>query len=133
MSARILPNCLTCHPYNVPGLRGVAQTAPYMHNGSLLTLEDVVSFYSELNEERLHADGEKVLKPLKLTPSEAADLAAFNAKLRAASLPPLTVAKVEFDPEEQPRGGRIAALVSGLVGTRFYGNTASLEEAREKD
>ena len=60
--------------FRVPGLRGVAQTAPYMHNGSLATLEDVVRFYSELNEERLHADGEKILKPLKLSPGEVSDL-----------------------------------------------------------
>jgi len=30
-----------------PGLRQVADTAPYMHNGVLATLEDVVAFYSD--------------------------------------------------------------------------------------
>jgi cytochrome c peroxidase len=69
--------------FRVPGLRGVAQTAPYMHNGSLATLADVVKFYSELNEERLHADGEKILKPLHLTPQEAEDLRAFLESLSA--------------------------------------------------
>ena len=34
----------------VPGLRNVARTAPYMHNGSLATLRDVLRFHSELNE-----------------------------------------------------------------------------------
>jgi cytochrome c peroxidase len=67
--------------FRVPGLRGVAQTAPYMHNGSLATLADVVKFYSELNEERLHADGEKILKPLRLTEQEADDLRAFLESL----------------------------------------------------
>jgi cytochrome c peroxidase len=67
--------------FRVPGLRGVAQTAPYMHNGSLATLEDVVKFYSELNEGRLHADGEKILKPLKLSASEVDDLVAFLQSL----------------------------------------------------
>ena len=28
--------------FNVPGLRNVAASAPYMHDGSLVTLEDVV-------------------------------------------------------------------------------------------
>jgi cytochrome c peroxidase len=70
--------------FRVPGLRGVAQTAPYMHNGSLATLEDVVRFYSELNEERLHADGEKILKPLKLSPGEVSDLVAFLQSLSEA-------------------------------------------------
>ncbi len=36
--------------FRVPGLRNVARTAPYMHNGSLATLRDVVRFHSELNE-----------------------------------------------------------------------------------
>jgi cytochrome c peroxidase len=67
--------------FRVPGLRGVAQTAPYMHNGSLATLRDVVKFYSELNEERLHADGERILKPLRLTESEVSDLVAFLESL----------------------------------------------------
>ncbi len=37
-------------------------------------LRDVVRFYSELNEERLHADGERVLKPLRLNREEIDDL-----------------------------------------------------------
>ena len=67
--------------WRVPGLRNVAQTAPYMHNGSLATLRDVVKHYSELNEDRLHADGERVLKPLRLAPSEIEDLVTFLESL----------------------------------------------------
>ena len=67
--------------WRVPGLRNVAQTAPYMHNGSLATLRDVARHYSELNEERLHADGERVLKPLRLAPAEVDDLLAFLESL----------------------------------------------------
>ncbi len=37
----------------VPGLRNVARTAPYMHDGSLATLRDVVGFHSELNEQEV--------------------------------------------------------------------------------
>jgi cytochrome c peroxidase len=69
--------------FRVPGLRGVARTAPYMHDGSLATLADVVKFYSELNEERLHVDGEKILKPLHLTQQESEDLRAFLESLSA--------------------------------------------------
>jgi cytochrome c peroxidase len=65
----------------VPSLREVAATAPYMHNGSLATLGDVVNLYSNLNEERLHADGEKILKPLRLTEQESEDLVAFLRSL----------------------------------------------------
>lgn len=32
--------------FKVPGLRNVELTAPYMHNGSIMTLEDVVDFYA---------------------------------------------------------------------------------------
>ncbi len=63
--------------FKVPGLRNVALTAPYMHAGSLGNLTDVVNHYSDLNEDRLHADGEKILKPLKLTEQETSDLVAF--------------------------------------------------------
>lgn len=72
--------------FRVPGLRNVAATAPYMHNGSLATLRDVVRFYSELNEERLHAGGERVLKPLRLKHDEIDDLAAFLESLSAREI-----------------------------------------------
>ena len=63
--------------FRVPSLRNVARTAPYMHDGSLATLEDVLKHYSEIPEDRLHQDGEKLLKPLNLTDAETADLIAF--------------------------------------------------------
>ena len=67
--------------FKVPSLRNVARTAPYMHNGSLATLADVVRHYSEIDEDRLHADGERILKPLHLTAAETADLIAFLESL----------------------------------------------------
>ena len=67
--------------FRVPGLRQLTHTAPYMHDGSLATLDDVVRHYSELNEERLHADGERILRRLDLSPDQAADLAAFLRSL----------------------------------------------------
>jgi cytochrome c peroxidase len=64
--------------FRVPSLRNVARTAPYMHNGSLATLEDVVRHYSEVDEERLHGDdGARLVRPLRLTPREASDLVSF--------------------------------------------------------
>jgi photosystem II stability/assembly factor-like uncharacterized protein len=64
---------------------------------------------------------------------QSTDVAAFNAKLKAANLPPLTIAEVEFDPKDLARGGRVSALVRGLVGTRFYGDLRAVEEKGEKD
>jgi len=63
--------------FRVPALRGVAATAPYMHDGSKATLRDVVRYYSTLDLDRLHADGETILKPLGLSESEIDDLVAF--------------------------------------------------------
>jgi cytochrome c peroxidase len=69
--------------FRVPGLRDVALTAPYMHNGSLATLRDVVKYYSEIDDERLHLDGGKILKPLHLGAREIDDLVAFLESLSA--------------------------------------------------
>ena len=71
--------------FKVPSLRNLARTAPYMHNGSLRTLREVLRHYSELDENRLHADGERILVPLKLTPAETEDLLAFLDSLNEAA------------------------------------------------
>jgi len=71
--------------FRVPGLRNVALTAPYMHNGSLATLREVMRHYSDIDEERLHADGERILKKLHLTPREIDDLVVFLQSLTDAA------------------------------------------------
>ena len=63
--------------FKVPSLRNLRQTAPYMHDGSLATLKDVVNHYSNIDLERLHSDGERILEPLKLSDQETLDLVAF--------------------------------------------------------
>jgi len=65
----------------VPGLRAALLTAPYGHDGSLPGLADVVRHYSEIDLERLHADGESLLQPLRLDAQQSADLIAFLATL----------------------------------------------------
>lgn len=70
--------------FKVPSLRNLTLTAPYMHSGSLATLRDVVRHYSELDEDRLHADGERILKPLRLSAAETDDLVAFLVSLSPA-------------------------------------------------
>ena len=67
--------------FRVPGLRNAALTAPYMHAGSHETLADVALHYSTLDEERLHAGGERILRRLDLSAREVADLVAFLATL----------------------------------------------------
>ena len=73
--------------FRVPSLRNVALTAPYMHDGSKATLADVVRHYSEIDEYRLHADGQKLLRRLNLTARESADLVAFLETLTGEAAP----------------------------------------------
>jgi cytochrome c peroxidase len=70
--------------FKTPSLRNAALTAPYMHDGRLATLRDVVRHYSELDLERLHTHGEQLLRPLKLSPRESDDLVAFLESLTDA-------------------------------------------------
>ncbi|AXT27120.1 hypothetical protein D1823_11345 [Ruegeria sp. AD91A] len=70
--------------FRTPSLRGVAETAPYMHDGSLKDLNAVIRHYSKINTERLHADGEAILSQLNLSEQEIADLVAFLMTLSKA-------------------------------------------------
>jgi cytochrome c peroxidase len=67
--------------WKTPSLRNLKQTAPYMHNGSLASLHDVARHYSDIKTERLHSDGEQLLKPLRLSRREIDDLVAFLRSL----------------------------------------------------
>jgi cytochrome c peroxidase len=62
-----------------PTLRNVALTAPYMHDGSLSTLRDVVTFYDHGGIP--HEGLDPLLQPLGLTDLEAGDLVAFLESL----------------------------------------------------
>lgn len=70
--------------FRVPSLRNVARTAPYMHDGSLATLREVVRHYSNLDLDRLHADGERILQPLDLDKYDVDALVAFLESLSDA-------------------------------------------------
>lgn len=72
--------------FRVPGLRGVAETAPYMHDGSLADLEAVLEHYNSIDMERLHADGEAILRPLRFDAAQLADLRAFLESLSVPTL-----------------------------------------------
>lgn len=63
--------------FRIPSLRGVAGTAPFMHNGSLSTLTDVVNHYSRLDMEITRTDQAVNLRPLNLRADETVDLVAF--------------------------------------------------------
>jgi len=93
--------------FKTPTLRNVAVTAPYMHDGSIETLRDVVVHY---NNGGVTKEGDPVndflssgIRPLKLTDAEVDDLVAFLealtspefANLAKAAAPAKTPAKKE--------------------------------------
>ena len=65
--------------FKTPTLRNVALTAPYMHDGSLKTLKDVVDFYAGGGNSNPYLD--KEIKGLALTAQDRADLVAFLESL----------------------------------------------------
>jgi cytochrome c peroxidase len=65
--------------FKTPTLRGLRLTAPYMHDGSLPTLVDVVEFYDRGGNRNPGLDPR--LQPLHLTPAEKQQLIAFLASL----------------------------------------------------
>lgn len=75
--------------YRTSSLRNIALTAPYMHSGTLATLEEVVAFYNQGGVG--HDLQSPLIKPLKLDDSEQQTLVEF---LRALT------------------GGNVGALVS---------------------
>jgi cytochrome c peroxidase len=65
--------------FKTPILRNVALTGPYMHDGSLATLRDVVEYYDAGG--RAHAGLDPKLRPLGLDERQILDLVAFLESL----------------------------------------------------
>ncbi len=61
--------------FRTPSLRNVAKTAPYMHDGSLKTLKEVVDFY--MGGANSNPQLDKEIKPLKLSAQDRSDLVTF--------------------------------------------------------
>jgi cytochrome c peroxidase len=61
--------------FKTPSLRDAASTPPYMHDGSLATLDDVIEFYDQGRRTGAQLDPE--IRPLHLTAAEKAALASF--------------------------------------------------------
>ncbi len=67
----------------VPTLRNIALTAPYMHDGSIKTLEEVIEFYATGGEN--HPNKSPLVKPFDITQSEKENLLAFLKSLTDTS------------------------------------------------
>ena len=65
--------------FKIPGLRNIAVTAPYMHNGMFKTLEEVLEYYNDPKKvvpDAINTD-DALRKPLGLTDKEKKDLVSF--------------------------------------------------------
>jgi cytochrome c peroxidase len=69
--------------FKTPGLRDVAHTKPYMHDGTFKTLEEVIEHYDKGGTPNPQLDEE--IFPLKLTAQEKADLITFMKEGLASS------------------------------------------------
>jgi cytochrome c peroxidase len=77
--------------FKAPTLRNIERSAPYMHDGSLATLNDVIDFYSaggrvltdgpRPGDGRAHPGKSPFIKGFTLTAQERADLLAFLSSL----------------------------------------------------
>jgi cytochrome c peroxidase len=77
--------------FKTPTLRDVALRGPYMHDGSLLTLEEVIDYYDRGGNKNPYLD-ENII-PLHLSPSEKKALLAFLRTGLAGSIVEGTTAK----------------------------------------
>jgi len=86
--------------FQTPSLRELTQTAPYMHNGMLATLEDVVDFYNAGGGEDSNKDS--AMRPLEMTDQEKSDLVAFLKALSGEKLTGPEFVWSEPYPDEYP-------------------------------
>jgi cytochrome c peroxidase len=76
------------HAFKTPSLREISRRSPYMHDGSIATLEGVVDHYNYGGVDR--PSRSDLMKPLGLTAQEKADLVAF-LKTLTSDLSPTAV------------------------------------------
>lgn len=76
--------------FKTPTLRDITRTAPYMHDGSQKTLEEVMDFYNKGGEPNAWLDPKVV--PLDLTPEEISDIIEFMKSLEG-----------DWQPMEEPK------------------------------
>ena len=70
--------------YKTPSLRNIALTAPYMHNGTLSTLKEVVNFYNQGGV--INKTLDPLIKPLNLSNTEIKDLVEFLNSLTGSNV-----------------------------------------------
>jgi cytochrome c peroxidase len=73
------------HAFKTPTLRNINQRAPYMHDGSVATLEAVIDHYDHGFEKRSSLDTQ--MHPLELTSAQRSDLLEFLNTLTSVDSP----------------------------------------------
>jgi cytochrome c peroxidase len=89
--AMIMPGTAYERAFRVPTLRNVAKTAPYMHNGSLKTLDEVLEFYAKgggLGRGFKLDNVDDKIRKFDLSDEEKTDLKSFLEALTDESLLP---------------------------------------------
>lgn len=86
--------------YRTPTLRNVALTSPYMHDGSLATLAEVVEFYDRGGIDNPQKSPQ--LKPLGLTLGEKKELVSFLQSLTGDNVRKLVAEARAAQPDETP-------------------------------
>lgn len=108
--------------FKTPGLRNVALRAPYMHNGSLASLDDVLQFYGR-GGDFAPMDVEVQLIAGQLTAQNRADMVAF---MNTLTDPRVQLGQAPFD---RPRLWSESPRVPQLYGTGTAGTGGLIPEA----
>ncbi len=79
--ARHTGNAAHAGMFRAPTLRNIALTAPYMHDGSVATLQEAIEHYANGGRVRHAPNKSSILRPLPVSPAEKADLVEFLKSL----------------------------------------------------
>ena len=97
------------HAFKTPGLREIGRSAPYMHDGSLATLDDVVRHYQNgiVGRSTVAKD---IPRNLKLTDEERGSLIAFLGTLTSATDPTLPPSVAASSKSGVPPAARVSTV-----------------------
>ena len=95
--------------FRTPTLRNLGMTAPYMHNGVFETLEDVLQFYDDVDEDSQNPNipsalRDEKLRQLQLSDDKVASIIAFLDSLNDKNFDTEILKEV---PSGLPPGGNI--------------------------
>ena len=115
------------HAFKTPSLREAVWTAPYMHDGSLPTLDAVIDYYA--NHVTARPTLSKDMPPvLTLSDTERQQLIAFLTTLSSDTPPraPTTLPKIEVAPSNGPAPQSVSTLMVGQKDKKFSPSRVTL-------